>query len=303
MSSSSAVNEKVEYDYMPSNWSKRYGPTELLARYFKFCENTTAQVRGSIEHELDVPYAASEKAKYDSYGTNLPDDAPILLFIHGGYWMEFSKDLSGFAVPNFVANGVKVVLAGYDLCPNVRLPDIVRQIKTLVAKLLNLAKNLGSKGVWLAGHSAGAHLAASLLHDPDWLAENRASLAWLRGAWFLSGVYALEPLLRTSVQEALRLTPEEIEKYTFAPLDEGKQQPNQQHSGLDNFKAVVVVGESDSPIFVEESRRYARRLTSIVDNVEYLLLRNDVDHFDIVENLTKADFVLSRHMVDSIKRS
>ncbi|XP_014222265.1 kynurenine formamidase-like [Trichogramma pretiosum] len=301
--SSSVVNEKVEYDYMPSNWSKRYGPTELLARYFKFCENTTAQVRGSIEHELDVPYASSEKAKYDVYGTNLPDDAPILLFIHGGYWMEFSKDLSGFAVPNFVANGVKVVLAGYDLCPNVRLPDIVRQIKTLVAKLLNLAKNLGSKGVWLAGHSAGAHLAASLLHDPDWLAANRASLAWLRGAWFLSGVYALEPLLRTSVQEALRLTPEEIEKYTFAPLDEGKQQPNQQHSGLDNFKAVVVVGESDSPIFVEESRRYARRLTSIVDNVEYLLLRNDVDHFDIVENLTKADFVLSRHMVDSIKRS
>lgn len=45
-------------------------------------------------------------------------DAPIFVFIHGGYWQEFSKDLAGFSVPLFVKNKIKVITVGYDLCPN-----------------------------------------------------------------------------------------------------------------------------------------------------------------------------------------
>lgn len=75
-------------------------------------------------------------------------DAPIFLFIHGGYWQEFSKDQAGFAVPNLVAHGIKVIVAGYDLCPNVKLTDIVREIKQLVQRVLALAHSSGSEYVY-----------------------------------------------------------------------------------------------------------------------------------------------------------
>ena len=45
-------------------------------------------------------------------------DAPIFLFIHGGYWQEFTKNLSAFAATTFVSKGIKVIVGGYDLCPN-----------------------------------------------------------------------------------------------------------------------------------------------------------------------------------------
>jgi len=296
-----ALTSDHEFNYMPSNWSKRYGPMELFARYFKFCQHVTNEARCSIAHERDVPYGSSEGAKYDIYGTNLPNDAPIFIFIHGGYWMEFSKDLSGFAVPNFVANGIKVIVTGYDLCPNVRLTDIVQQIKILVEKVLALAQSLGSKCVWIGGHSAGAHLAASLLHDNEWLerASRHNYLDLLKGLVLIAGIYDIEPLLRTSVNEAVKLTSEEINLYTFAPLDESKELENNIKS-VHSLKVLIVVGECDSPIFIEESRRYARRLTQFVDNVEFLLLRDNIDHFDIVENLTKSNFLLSKKLINNI---
>ncbi|XP_003427698.1 kynurenine formamidase [Nasonia vitripennis] len=297
-----SVSSDHEFNYMPSNWSKRYGPMELLARYFKFSQDITSQVRSSIEHERDVSYGPSEKTKYDVYGTNLPADAPIFLFIHGGYWLEFSKDMSGYVVPNLVAHGIKVLVAGYDLCPSVTLTDIVQQIKTLTEKVLALAHASGSKCVWIGGHSAGAHLAASLLHDAGWLdlMTRHGYRDLLQGLVLISGIYALEPLLRTSVNEAVKLTSNEINSFTFAPL-EISDDVDKTLEPVRNVKVIVTVGECDSPIFIEESRRYARRLTKLVDNVEFLLLRDNVDHFDIVENLTRSEFLLSKILIANIK--
>ena len=44
-------------------------------------------------------------------------DAPIFVFIHGGYWQEFHKDYAGFPITSLVSKGIKVIIAGYDLCP------------------------------------------------------------------------------------------------------------------------------------------------------------------------------------------
>ncbi|KAJ8672804.1 hypothetical protein QAD02_004064, partial [Eretmocerus hayati] len=290
-----------EIAYMPSHWSKRFSAEELFPYYFKFCEDITKDARNSYKHELNISYGASDRTKYDIYGTDLPKDAPILVFIHGGYWMEFSKDLSGFVVPNFVSKGIKVIVAGYDLCPNVTLTEIVQQAKTLAEKILVMAKSLGSKGVWICGHSAGAHLAASLIHDQNWLdvITRHKCRDLFKGLVLIGGVYALEPLLRVSVNESLKLTPNEISTLSFAPLQEGDD-GNKKLESVQKVKVIVTVGECDSPIFIEESRRYARRLTKMVDNVEFILMRNNTDHFDIVENLVKGDFLLSRVMVDNI---
>ncbi|XP_020296875.1 kynurenine formamidase [Pseudomyrmex gracilis] len=141
---STAISEH-ERLYTPSQWSNRYGHEELLTYFFKFCGEVTAKARKTIKCELNVRYGPTERTKYDIYGTDLPKDAPIFVFIHGGYWQEFSKDLTGFSVPLFIENKIKVITVGYDLCPSVKLGDIVAQIKSAIGQILKYASDSGSK--------------------------------------------------------------------------------------------------------------------------------------------------------------
>lgn len=275
--------------YTPSEWSKRYKSEELLERFFKFCEEVTEKVRKTVDCELNVPYGPTERAKYDIYGSDLPKDAPIFIFIHGGYWQEFSKDLTGFSVPFFVENNIKVITVGYDLCPNVKLGDIVAEIKSAVAQILKYAANSGSKYVCIAGHSAGAHLAACLLHDDNWINRmtQQGYFKLLKKIILISGIYNLKPIVDTSYAIALNLTDEEIETFSISTLDEAKDHR------ISDLKVVVAVGDCDSPVFVDETRQYAQKIISIVDNVEYLLLK-DIDHFDIVEKLLDPNYHLAK---------
>jgi len=282
-----ATSEK-ERLYTPSEWSKRYKSEELLERFFKFCEEVTEKIRKTVKCELDVPYGPTELTKYDIYGTDLPKDAPIFVFIHGGYWQEFSKNLTGFSVPVLVKNSIKVISVGYDLCPNVKLGDIVAEIKSAVEQILKYAAESGSKHVCIAGHSAGAHLAACLLHDDDWMNRLREQgyFALLKEIILLGGIYDLKPIVDVSAAVALKLTDEEIKAFSIVDLEaKGRR--------ISGLKVIVVVGDCDSPAFVDEARKYAQKLITIVDNVEYILLQ-DIDHFNLVEKLPDSDYELAK---------
>ncbi|XP_070524547.1 kynurenine formamidase isoform X2 [Cardiocondyla obscurior] len=280
---------ELERLYTPSEWSKRYKSEELLQRFFKFCEEVSEKNRRTIKCELNVSYGTTERTKYDIYGTDLPKDAPILVFIHGGYWQEFSKDHAGFSVPLFVKNKMKVITVGYDLCPNVKIGDIVAEIKSAITQILKYAADLGSKYVSIAGHSAGAHLAACLLHDDDWINRmtQQGYFTLLKKMILIGGIYNLKPLIDVSFGTALKLTDEEIKAFSLSVFDEAKERH------VSGFKVIVVVGDCDSPVFVNESRIYAQKIIPIVNNVEYLLLQN-IDHFDIVEKLLDPNYDLAK---------
>lgn len=277
-------------------WSKRFGHVELTEHYFKFATEVTRNARETLKCELDVPYGTTDRTKYDVYGTDLPKDAPILVFIHGGYWQEGSKDLATFAVPGFVAKGIKVVTVGYDLCPHVKLEDIISQIKLAIEEILKSASSYGSRNVWIVGHSAGAHLAASILHDELWQDEmtERSYFNLLKGIVLIGGIFNLKHLLDTTIIAPLKLTKDEIDAYSFSTIDTTKSKP------IQGLKVIVADGECDTPEFINESRNYAQKLVTIVDNVQYILLRENVDHFDIVERLTDTNFLLTKVILDNM---
>ncbi|XP_015181391.1 PREDICTED: kynurenine formamidase isoform X2 [Polistes dominula] len=279
----------LEKLYSPSEWSKRFKSPEMMSRYLIFAADVTKKARNTTKCILDIPYGSTERTKYDIYGTDLPDDAPILIFIHGGYWQEFSKDFAGFAVSVLVKNKIKVAVVGFDLCPDVKLKDIVSQIKIAVEKIVSSAQNSGCRCVWIAGHSSGAHLTAALLHDTIWI-KYMTELGYfklIKGVLLIGGIYNIEPVVNTSYNEALKLTEDDIKEFSLTTLD------TKEYAPIKNLKVIVTVGEYDSPIFINETREYAQKAMSFVDKVEYILLR-DIDHFDIVENLLNADFVLTQ---------
>lgn len=176
-----------------------------------------------------VRYGAGERHTFDLFDADL---GPAVMFIHGGYWQALDKTFFSHMARGLNERGVSVAVPSYDLCPNVRIGDIVEQIREAVRLLAHVAH----APVIVSGHSAGGHLAACML----------ATEACVPAAYAISGLFELAPLIPTSINGALRLGAEEAEALSplFWPAPEGKT--------LD-----AVVGG-------EESSEYLRQSAAIV---------------------------------------
>ena len=144
---------------------------------------------------LDVAYGGDPSERLDLFPAARPN-APVLLYIHGGYWRALDKSDQAFVAPPFVDAGAMVALANYALCPAVSVEHIVLQMVRALAWLFGNAARYGGdpQRIVVAGHSAGGHLAAMLLAC-DWPAVAPGLPADLpKSALSLSGVFDLEPL-------------------------------------------------------------------------------------------------------------
>ena len=162
-------------------------------------------LRASRNSFLDVPYGDRERTKTDLYPA-ADKTAPCLVFLHGGYWQRNSPEVFAMLVEGVAAHGWSVAIPGYSLAPDVSLTEIVTEISR---SLDWLAENGGSYGisgpVVLSGWSAGAQLVAMALDHP----RVAAGLA-------ISGVYDLAPIRDTGLNNALKLTDQEIAR--LSPL-------------------------------------------------------------------------------------
>ena len=177
----------------------------------------SATARTRTKHELDVRYGLGPTQTLDWFSA-CRQRAPVLVFIHGGYWRGSDKSVHAFIAPAFVAKGCDVVMLNYDLCPSVSMTALALQVSTGLARA---SRELLSRGgdptrVVVAGHSAGAHLAAMMLAC-DWRKVGRDLPADLvTRALAISGLFDLEPLrhapflkddLRLDELSARRLSP------------------------------------------------------------------------------------------------
>lgn len=147
--------------------------------------------------ELGISYGDHERQKYDFFPANGRDDAPIVVFIHGGYWqaldrMSFSHVASGVA-----AHGLDMAIPSYRLAPEVSVQNI---IDDLVTVCLALWKTHGRKLV-VTGHSAGGHLAAAMFAT-DWPAHGGPA-GLVSAGLGISGLYDLRPLMPISINERI----------------------------------------------------------------------------------------------------
>lgn len=178
---------------------------------------TSAAARVQRHCVLDIPYGDGERERLDVFPSQ-QTGAPVLVYLHGGYWRALDKGAQSFVAPPFVDAGAMVVLPGYALCPAVTIEHIVLQLTRALAWAWRHAAEHGGdpRRIAVAGHSAGGHLAAMMLRC-DWTQVAPDLPADLvRRALAISGVFDLEPLrhapflagdLRLSAAAARRLSP------------------------------------------------------------------------------------------------
>ena len=192
------------------------------AEYFARWARDSAAARQHLEARLDLAYGASEGQSLDLFPTTESSaPAPLLAFIHGGYWQSLDKGDFSYLAPAFVEAGIAFASLNYDLAPKVGVGEIVGQIRTALAWLTRHGGEHGidRERIFVAGHSAGGQLAVMALIG-DWPAGSGEGAAppanLVKGACSVSGVYELEPLRLSYHQEVLHLDAETVR--TMSPL-------------------------------------------------------------------------------------
>jgi len=186
--------------------------------YFERWRDASRLARERTHCELDIAYGDSADERLDVFPATQPG-APVLVFIHGGYWRAFDKAEHSFVAPSFVADGAAVVVPNYSLCPAASIEQIALQLTRVVAWIARHAAGLGvdASRIALAGHSAGGHLAAMLLCCRWKEVDAELPLLPVQGALSISGLYDLEPIRLTPFLAAdLRLTPASVKRLSPA---------------------------------------------------------------------------------------
>jgi len=210
----------------------------------------------------EIAYGEDPMARLDLF----PADGPLLVYVHGGYWQELDKADSAFMVPGLHAQGVAVAVLGYGLAPRLDLDAIVAMVRAGVRFLTDTA---GSRPVYLAGSSAGAHLAAMCL-----------PVTRVAGAILLSGLYDLEPLVGTYINGALGLEEEAARRNS--PLRLPIEPP----------PSLVARGEREPAGFAEQHEAWLRAHPGAS------LIVRDRDHFDLPLDLGDPSTLLGRKALE-----
>ncbi|HWO41171.1 MAG TPA: alpha/beta hydrolase [Candidatus Eisenbacteria bacterium] len=194
-------DDELEYQYNP-----RVSVPEYPALAKRRAEQSRA-VRERSKAFLNVPYGDTARQVVDIFPAD-PPGGPVLVYVHGGYWRGGGKDENCNFVPAFAGRGATVAIIEYDLCPQVTVSDIVRETRAALAWIYRNVRRYGGNPsrIHVCGHSAGAHLGAMALAH-DWQTDGLPG-DLIKGAALTSGVYDLEMVMRVSVNDEIRMTPE-----------------------------------------------------------------------------------------------
>jgi len=227
---------------------------------------------------LGVPYGDSARQFIDIFPASA-DTAPIMVFIHGGYWQGLDPSFFSFIAPALNDLGFCVAVVGYDLCPDVTVGDITGQIQAACIFLHDHCADYNTDGtqIYVSGHSAGGHLTAEMMAT-DWTAL-RPDLPrdLIKGGMAISGVYDLQPLVKTSINDKVGFDQQSAKENSpifRKPVSSGP--------------LALIVGASESQGFHDQSDRLQDAWAKDL----HFISRVDIagkDHFTVVNQMAEPN--------------
>ena len=274
-------HDAVWYDNMYNNRALVPNHGDYIRRW----TDRSAQVRHSHGAVAEVAYGDAPSENLDIFpATGLQGEAraPVMVFVHGGYWMALDKADHSFVAPAFTQLGCCVVVVNYALCPGsveapVSIPVIMDQMERALGWIWqNIADYGGDPGrITVAGHSAGGQIAAMLLRN-EWHAKYPGLTGpVVRSALSISGLHDLEPLMHVErYQSVLRLTPTQIQAMSPAR----QPAPNQ-------GELYCAVGGDESVEFLRQNQLLQRAWGAGV--VPQCTALAGLNHFSVLDTLAE----------------
>ena len=226
-SARASIGEKFEKVYLP-------GFTTL-----------SQAARAKLPCRLDVRYGPHRDEVCDVFPAAKPG-APLMLYLHGGYWRMLTKDENSFVATALQPAGATVMVNTYSLCPGVHLDVIVQQCRAFIAWAWRNAGfyNADSGRIFISGHSAGGHLVGMMLAT-DWERDYGLPKDAIKGAVAISGIYDLAPLARAFTNEWLQIAPVAVERNSPLKLEPKAKCP-----------VIVTVGGAEAAGFLSQTEAY-----------------------------------------------
>jgi arylformamidase len=228
----------VDYEVEYNNRARVPEHVEIFARWQREAAAYRDRMKAEENAELGLSYGTSARQKVDLFFPDATGHTPLALFVHGGYWRSLDASTFSHVSAGLNSRGVAVAVAGYDLCPDVTIGQIISQIRTAC---LFLWRRFGQR-LMVYGHSAGGHLAACMVAT-DWKKfDPKAPIDLVPAGYSISGVFDLTPLIKTAMNVDLRLDDTEVARISpmYWPVTRGRV-----------FDAVV--GGQESSEFLRQS--------------------------------------------------
>lgn len=288
MPSAEGPAEKVYGGYDPAGLESQYNlrrdhPDRDVV-YDEFAAKSEA-IRRAGTGRYDLTYGPAKRQKLDYFPAG--ERCPVLVFFHGGYWRALDKSYFGVLAQAFVARGWNVALPNYTLAPQAGIDRIVAQARAAVEWVADTLLPDGMPLV-VAGHSAGGHLAVmSALRDPE---QEGPAAPRVDGLIPVSGVFDLEPIRHTSINELVR-------------LDAAAARRNSPVSSVprSQIPLLLIVGGSETEEFLGQTRRFAGAWSAAGNRTE-TLFPGGLNHFTVLRALADEGSELHLQAADFLER-
>lgn len=191
-------------------------------------QQQSAAARANQAGLLDLAFGSAPMERLDFFPAK-QRGAPLLVFIHGGYWRSLDKSDFTFIVPAYHRAGFSVALTNYTLAPHASVEEITRQQLRALAWLYRRSARLDfdRDRIVISGHSAGGHLAAMMMAAHWQVFGQDLPKDLIKAGILMSGLYDLEPVrhaefintdLKLTQASALRLSPAWMPQPHAAPF-------------------------------------------------------------------------------------
>ena len=259
----------IDYEAEYNNRARVPEHPEIFARWARDAELFRAEALKDGRAELGLSYGDTPRQTVDLFLPKSGADAPLAMFIHGGWWRSLDPSFCSHAARGPSARGIAVAVVGYDLCPNVSIADIIEQMRRACAYLWQRF----DRRMLVYGHSAGGHLAAAMVAT-EWRSfYPKAPADLVPAGYSVSGVFDLTPLTGVSVNADLRLDAASARAVSpaFWPIGSGR-----------TFDAVV--GGLESNEFKRQSQLIAQAWRQGGAQTRYEEIAG-TNHFTVIELL------------------